>query len=912
MIQTKLNRPVIGTNSVERPRLISRLDEALNGRFTLISAPAGYGKTTLVLQWLDLHRMPTAWFAVDETDSDPDRFLNYVVAAVRTVIPEFGSDIERLLSAPQLPPPEHLADAMVNELAALEQPLLIVFDDYHRFTSQTVNEIMTRMLQYLPEKLHVLLLTRKDPPLPLGLWSSRQWLSELRAADLRFTRQETQAFLEKRLRKRPSDQTVDFLNGRTEGWVAALQLVQLSLSPAEDPDCLVRRFSESDRSITDYLMDEVVSRQPSEVIDFLAITAHFERFCVPLCDYLLSEHKAAPNTHGIINRLEKENLFLVALDSERLWYRYHHLFRSLLKQHLKEKRSPERISQFHRRAGKWFAGQGLVEEALRHFLSAGDVDTAAALLEDNMHSAIDNDLSRRTLGRWLDMFPKSAVDQHPALQVATVYQKMFRWDYISMEPMLDKAEALLRNPSFPIEETRRLKLLGDIDLQRAFFFYWRGNIEAALRHTRQSLGVISKEHNYAHTMTILYMTLAQALSGRRGEALQLIAEALIEDCAEGSRNAGVFLLIRAVIHHYAGDLNAVEESARQVLSLHETVPMPDYWYAYAIYYLAYSAYERNLLDTAENYFGQIEQMRYAISTRLYQDALIGLALSTWAKGETVRAGQYTVAAHSFAREMSSPGSLQVANSFQTRMAILSGNVVDDPAKTTPHEDDSSKVFLEIPSLTRAEYQVYRNTPAECAAALKSVEEGLQQAKQHHNTRQVIQFLAVKSIALKCAGRLNEALEALEETLQMAEPLGFVRTFLDRGPPMAELLMALLEKSPENPYLHRLLDAFAVERPSERCMTLSSGEESGKNTPSESHATTKPRISEQSPNNVLTRREIEILPLLAEGLSNKEIATRLYIAPVTVKTHLQNIYQKLNVNNRIEALKKVRKMGIIID
>jgi len=185
LIQTKLNRPATGTNSVERTRLLSRLDEALKRRATLISAPAGYGKTTLVLQWLDHRRMPAAWFAVDETDSDPDRFLSYVVAAVRTVVSEFGSDIERLLSAPQLPPPEHLADAMVNELAALEQPLLIVLDDYHRFTSQTVNEIMTRVLQYLPEKLHVLLLTRKDPPLPLGLWRSRQWLAELRAADLR-------------------------------------------------------------------------------------------------------------------------------------------------------------------------------------------------------------------------------------------------------------------------------------------------------------------------------------------------------------------------------------------------------------------------------------------------------------------------------------------------------------------------------------------------------------------------------------------------------------------------------------------------------------------------------------------------------------------------------------------------------
>jgi LuxR family maltose regulon positive regulatory protein len=265
----------------------------------------------------------------------------------------------------------------------------------------------------------------------------------------------------------------------------------------------------------------------------------------------------------------------------------------------------------------------------------------------------------------------------------------------------------------------------------------------------------------------------------------------------------------------------------------------------------------------------------------------------------------------FAIEMNDSYSLKMAESLQTRLALFS----DEDPRVPPENGsiiDSNKFWLEIPSLTRAEYQVHRNTPAECAAALQSVEEGLQRAKQHHNTRQVIQFLAVKAVALKCAGRLNEAFEVLEETLHLAEPLGFVRTFLDRGPLMAELLKALLEKSPENLYLQRLLDAFAVERPSEKRMTASSGDKRRKNAPLETPATTQPPISEHPPDHGLTGREIEILPLLDEGLSNKEIAARLYIAPVTVKTHLQNIYKKLNVSNRIEALKTVREMGIIID
>jgi LuxR family maltose regulon positive regulatory protein len=760
---------------------------------------------------------------------------------------------------------------------------------------------MKRVLQYLPAKLHLLFLTRKDPPFPMGLWNSRQLLTELRAADLRFTREETQAFLEKHLRKRLPDQIVGVLNGRTEGWIAALQLIQISLTGAADPDQLVQHYLDSDRSITDYLMDEVISRQPAEIVDFLAVTAIFERFCVPLCDDLLSGRKAAPDARGILDRIEKDNLFLVPLGSERRWYRYHHLFQSLLRRHLKQNMNPKRTERLHQRAGNWFAGQGLVEEALHHFLAAGDADAAARLLEDNMHSAIDNDLSRRTLGRWLDMFPKSAVDQYPGLVVAKTYQKMFYWDFISMGPLLDHAEALLRNPDMVIEEARRLKLLQDVVIQRAFFFYWRGDIEAALRHARQALEVIPKERSYAFTLANLYTALALALSGRRGEARQLLSEALLEDCAEGSRNAGVLLVALTGINYYAGDLNAVEETAKRILTDHESVPVSDYWYAYALYFLACSAYERNLLDSASEHFGRIEQMRYTVTTRLYQEALIGLAIIAWAKGETDQAWECAAAARSFAMEKSDPYSLQIANSFHIRMQILAQNVRCNPADTAPPEDDSNKVWLEIPSLTSAECQVHRGTRAGCAAALQIAEEGLQQARKHHNTRQVIQFLAVKAVALKCAGRLDEALETLEKNLHMAEPLGFVRTFLDRGPPMAELLAALLEKTPETPYLQGLLDAFAAERQSERHASESSQEGQGRRF--------APAPDETLPDG-LSDRELDVLMLLQERLTNKEIAQQLFVSAETVKTHVSKIIQKLQVKNRRQAVDAARKLNLL--
>ena len=898
VVPTKLNRPDIDRRWIVRPRLLSALDDALSSKLTLISAPAGYGKTTLAAQWLDHIPHPSAWLSLDEHDSDPDRFLRYVVASIRKIFPQFGSQIEQLLFSPTLPPPRYLADMLISDLDALNETLILALDDFHTIASEPVQKMTTRLVQYLPERHHLVIATRMDPPLPLAKWRLRKWLAEFRGVDLRFFPEEAKAYFASPVKGQLSNDSIERIIARTEGWIAGLQLARLSVAVADNPDAFARSFSGSDRMVAKFLMDEVISRQSDEIKHFFAVTFMLERFCAPLCNHLLGKKSGIPDSRRLIALLQKENLFLVPLDSEGIWYRYHHLFQALLVSRMKTDLSQSRQNQIHHSAGEWFADRGQIEDALRHLITAGDLDAAAELVEQNMHAAIDHDPSRRILGRWLEMFPKGAEKQRPALLVAEYYLKMIHWDFISMKLLLDQAEVLLGDSAFPIKETRRLKLLGDIDLQRMYFFYWRGDAEAALRYARRSLSVIPKEHSYAHTLAIFYKALAQNLNGQRDEALQLLAQALAEDCAEGSRNAGVLLVAQTGIRYYAGDMNATEETAKRILSVHETVPTPVYWYAYAHYFLACSAYEHNLLDTAAEHFGQIEQMRYSISTRLYQEALIGLALVAWAKGETGRAKEYAVAASSFAIEMSDPYSMHISNSFQTRMTIFSGNVRDDPAETPPHEVDSNKVWLEIPSLTRAEYQVYQSTTAECEDALRSVEEGLKQAKQHHNTRQVIQFLAVKAAALKCAGRLNEALETLEKVLHVAEPLGFVRTFLDRGPLMAELLQALSAKRPENLYARSLLESFGEKIPTKHT------DANAAEYPSRTESAHEALLSSG-----LSRRELDVLRLLSKRLTNREIAEMLFVSPLTVKTHTANIYRKLNVNNRRQAVARAEQLGI---
>ena len=895
ILRTKLNRPLVRAKWVQRSRLIARLDEGLSMRVTLICTPAGFGKTTLAAQWLDKVLRPSVWLSLDKSDSDPERFLRYVVAAIQTAVPDFGSRMEPALSSPHFPPLEYLADMIVSDLTELEKPLVIVFDDYHTIVSDEVQKIIGQVVQHLPENIHLVISTRMDPPWSMARWRLQRWLNELRAADLSFTPEETRTFFRN---STLTAEAIDILQKRSEGWIAGLQLALLSMANADDPEEFVKNFSDSDRLIVDYLMQEVISRQPEDVLDFLFVTALFDRFCAPLCDFLLADADSRQPSKKVIARIEKWNLFLVPLDRERLWYRYHHLFRELLLRRTARRMPDDRRFHLNCSAGQWFAGQGMISEAIIQYIAGCDVDAATAVVAEHLHTVIDNDLSRRTLGRWLDMFPKSAENQRPALLVAHAYCTLFRWDLAGMLLLLDNAEALLRNPcTIPVSKFR--KLLGDIDALRGFQLFWQGDAEGSLQHALRALDVVPKDHHYTRSLAVIYAAASLAIVGRRDEALHLMEDALTETYAAGSRNVGPFLTTQAVIHYYEGNFNAVKKSAERMLTINESVPLPDYWRGYAHYFLGSVAYERNLVDTAADHFRCAEQLRYRMMTRSYHDVLIGLSLVAWARGEVDVAKEYAVSAQNFAVEVKDPYSLKISDSFETRLAILSGEVLVKPEAYSPTVD-SNRFWLEVPSLTRAEYLINKATPEDCSTGLECIEDALQRAEQHHNTRQMIQFLAAKAVALKCAGNLEGALEVLEKTLHMAEPLGFVRTFLDRGPVMAELLNAFLERGPDSPYIRRILTGFGDKKPSEMATGISSLDQ---------HAQAE-QVADAILSSGLSNREIDVLKLLAERLTNKEISQRLLVSPETVKKHNFNIYRKLEVNDRRQAVAAARKLGVL--
>lgn len=898
IVPTKLNGPVIDSRWTVRPRLLSVLDDGFGRKLTLISAPAGYGKTTLAAQWLDHIPHPSAWLSLDEHDSDPDRFLKYVIASIRKIFPQFGTQIDSLLSSPTLPPLEYLTDALISDLTEPVKPWVLLFDDFQLIGSKPVQVMLSRLVQYLPDLLHLVIVTRVDPRLPLAKWRAKEWLTEIRADHLRFYPEEALDYLGKPFEGQLSEDAIEQINARTEGWVTGLQLARLSLADKDDPEAFARQFVGSDRIVVDYLMDEVSSGQPDEIKHFFAMTSVLERFCAPLCDHILGKEASIPESRRQIALLEKKNLFIVPLDGEGIWYRYHHLFHALLSSRLKTILPQSRQAEIHHRAGEWFASHGYIEDGLRHLIAAGDLDGAAELVEENIHKTLDQDPSRRVLGRWLDLFPKDAEKRRPMLLVAHAYQKMFQWDLAGAKSLLDLAESLLKDPVAAIPASTLRNLLGDITILRASNCFWQGDTEKALRHGRQGLKLVPKKHLYSYLTAIVYSALSMALGGQKDEALLLLTKALANDCSEGSPSAGQLMLTKTAIFSYAADWDSVEKSAKLLLDVHKTKPQAYNWLGYAHLFLGNAAYERNLLDDAADHFGCIEQMRYRVTTRVYHDALIGLALVAWAKADADSVESYAEAAFAYAIETGDPLSMQMSDLLQIRRAMFSRNGPKGAVPYTPTAD-STWVWLIYPSLTHAENLVNKVGHGDCSAGLESIEKGLQMARHHHNTRLELQYLAVKAVALKCAGRRDQALELLEETLKRAEPQGLVRLFVDRGPMMAELLVALSEKRSENVYLKLLLDAFEDKIPFKPSTANAAGNSS--------------RIepaTEASLSGGLTNREHDILILLGKRLTNKEIAQQLYVSPITVKTHTVNIYRKLKVHKRRQAVARAIQLGLL--
>ena len=940
LLFTKLNRPPVTGDRVDRPRLIEQLNRGLQqGPLTLVCAAAGFGKTTLVSSWIEsltagmggvTPPLQSAWLSLDEADSDLVVFLRYFVAAIRTVFPEACAETLALLQAPYLTAQTPLGVALSNEIERLPARFALVLDDYYVIRGEAVHDFLSELLRHWPQRLHLVLISRSSPPLPLANLRAKGQVAEIRTRDLRFTPEEAAAFLGKVLQTPLSQSAMALLDQRMEGWIAGLRLVTLSLCAGADAETELTGLSGTNVEIADYLVDEVIFCQTPAILRFLLVTSILDRFCAALCECILgiAAGSAAGGPVGgdgprydvpaCIQWLESNNLFVIPLDNDRQWYRYHHLFQELLQRRLLAEVGPEQVIDFHRRAAAWFAGQGLIDEALHHALAADDLDLAARLMEAGLHDVLNRE-DRSTLDRWLRLLPEEFIQRRPWLLMIKAYAFQFSYQLPAVWKLLDQIEALLdagaehalrsdEHAPRSGEATPRSgeyvphsgvphdlrALRGGIALLRGQQAFTNSQAAPAIAYCEEALALLPEAWRYARGGAVLYWAMSMRASGRNDAAQRMLLDEY-EPLLEKMNPYALRLLFAVSINSLeTGHLNETRRIA-QVMLEHAPPGRLMIIQGFAHYFLGVLFYCWNEMDAAAQHFEELVAKRHAVHAQAARNGMIGLVRVHVARAEISAAWPIMqllsqLDLERLGQEGDDVRSLRAQLAYRqgdTETAFRWADAYTDPVP------DRLLTWLQDPHLAKAHILLARGTDADVQSALDVTDALNEIAQRSFSVRFQIEILALRAVALEMQGKADDAVAALWQAVELARPGGIIRAFVDLGPPMQTMLLGLAEQGFAET-VRRILAAFPELR--KKTETGHAG--------SEIHAANA-RLIEP-----LTDRELEVLALLRERLSNKEIAHKLVLSPMTVKRHLVNLYGKLGVNKRWDAVIKAEALGIL--
>ena len=899
LIRTKLHRPRVVSDLVERPRLVGVLNKGLERKLTLVSAPAGYGKSTLVAEWLEPCKRANAWISLDENDSDLVIFLNYCIAAVQSIFPDAGRETTALLQAPELPPLPVLTSTIINELDGIEQPFILVLDDYHLIHDLAVHNLMDELLRHPPRTLHLVLISRLNPPLNLSQLRARGQMVELRVQDLRFTKAETSAFVQKTMGAPVDQATAALLQEKTEGWVTGLRLSMLSLHGPEDLDQLSIKLP-GERLATEYLFQEVFENQPQEIQKRLLRTSILDRFCAPLCEAMCDAEPGSQQISGqdFLNWLMQADLFAISLDDQRQWYRYHHLFQYLLKRQLDKSLDADSIAQLHRSASAWFAQNDLIDEAIHHALAAGDSVVAAELIEQNRRDILNAD-QWYVLEKWLSWLPDEIKQQRPELLLAQAWISYFTFKLRAIPPLLESIELLLGD-----DETDK-GLWGEVAFFWGHHWFWHGQTAQSLDLLQRALELIPRSYYQGRGETEIYWALAEQMAGQKQMVVQTLTNRLYYEQTPQAVRMTRLLGALIFVHFLSGELLLAERVTQQLRNV-ATESGNTYVETWTSYMHGYIHYFRNDLEKALHYLESAMNGRYILHTRAAVDSLAGLTLTYQVLGQPGKATATMELLLEFVQETNDPAYVTVARSCQARLALLQGDQKSAVrwAQTDDLTADTGIMFywLEVPRITQCRVLIAQGTAASLQEAANKLDDYVLTAEATHNTRQLIELLALQALTYEKQGRTDrapstssgraqslskgQALTCLERAVTLAAPDGWIRPFLELEPGMAGLLNELGQKGMAQDFIAQIVAAFPLSPPDVAV----------------SHQSRLPEP--------LTDRELEVLALLARRYRDKEIAAELFISPATVRRHASNIYQKLQVNGRRQAAEKARALGIL--
>jgi LuxR family maltose regulon positive regulatory protein len=887
LLTTKLYAPPSCPTLVERPRLTVDLSKALTRRLTLVSAPAGYGKTTLVSSWLRETEIASAWLSLDEGDNDPIRFLQYFLSALHKIVPAIQLDLLDMLRGMRPAQADALLNCLINEIAENAVSFVLVLDDFHVIHAQPILEMLAFLFDHLPPQMHLVCLTRTDPDLPLARLRVRDQLVDIRAEQLRFTLDEIAVFLNKMMGLNLSADDLTALETRTEGWIAGLQLAALSLQGRQDIHSFVAAFTGSHAYIMDYLTEEVLKLQPESVRSFLLQTAILDRLCAPLCEAIVETDQMAPHQgQAMLEALEHMNLFVIPLDNERRWYRYHHLFADVLNRRL-EHLFPQRLADLHRRASHWYEQNGFIAEATHHALLIGDQDRAIQLIEQNgCLLLIRGEVN--TLQRWLEAIELQA-QTRPWMYIFKAWLFTLTGYPERVEELLQTAEQLI--PSSETSIANRT-MQGTIETARAYQANLLGDTLLATKHARRALQHLPDADLVSRSLRTVATSLlgdASSMNGDLQEARQAYSEAL--RIAQAAGDVHLTIVLNSNIANILIEQGSLHEAARIYGETLQMATRPDSQepvIAGRVYAeLSQVSYEWNHLEAA------LQQVRHSMALcqqwgNIDQQAIsyVMLARLEHVQHQPGRAQ----AAIRRAQQLVEEHHLLPRYSVWVRHALACLWIAqgDLEQASRPVQQSGIRIDDEIPYLREPEYLAWARVllaQEDYEAALALIQQLLQKAEATSRMRRVIEVLVLQALIFQGRRDIDQALTVLERALSLARPEGYVRTFLDEGEQMAKLLHLAKARRIEIVYATELLSAMEG-------------------------AAARPQAPAQLLAEPLSQRELEVLQLIEAGCSNQEIAARLFISIATVKRHISNIYAKLDVQNRTQAISIGRELNLL--
>jgi LuxR family maltose regulon positive regulatory protein len=887
LLKTKFYIPLIRSTQITRPRLSDLIDTGMDRALILVSAPAGYGKTTLVSSWLKVTKTPSAWLSLDSSDNDPIRFLQYLLAALMPIAPNIEADLSGMLVGILPAQFENVINLLTNELASFPGPFVLVLDDFHVLHSEAVLKMFAYLLEHMPPQMHLVILTRTDPPLPLARLRVRNQILDIRADQLRFTPGEIAAFLNESMGLTLSAGDLTAMEKRTEGWIAGLQLAALSMQGSKDIHAFVTAFTGSHHYVMDYLAEEVLKLQSKELNAFLLQTSILERLCGPLCEAVVdTESTETVNGQAMLEALEEMNLFVIPLDDERQWYRYHHLFADVLRKRLTHQ-YPHMLPEVHRRASKWYEQNGFIAESIQQAIETGDEDRAAHLIEENGCLLLMSG-EVATLLNWTDAIDFQS-DTRPWLAIQKAWALALTGEQGRVEPLLQAPEKLL-SPLEPTDEVRTMK--GTIAAARAHCANSRGDMHSAAEYARQALELLPDCSSISRSIRSVATSIlgdASWFNGDMEEAKRAYTEAV--RIGREANNLHMVIIANTSI----ADILAVQGQLHRAADVYtqclQSAVRPDGQRsplaANIFVSMAKLFYEWNRLDDTDLYvhqcidlcrqWGDIGMQAYAhaIRARLEQ-----------ARGHPEQAEEAIREAERLIGENPVPPHLFTQlKSVLARIWLAQGNL-DKPSQHIQERGINFKD--EIPYHREIDYDLLLRlllAQGNNEAAIHLSNRFLQQAEKIGQVDLIIEALILRALALQGKKENEQALEVLEKALTLAQPEGYVRSFLDKGEAMTRLLCQIQSRKSGGSYAAVLLSQI-------------------------SQTSSMIQPSMQLLAEPLTTREVEVLKLINAGRSNQDIAGQLVISLPTVKRHISNIYNKLGVESRTQAVAIGKELKIL--